>query len=56
MLKISFGGPRKSKMGVKADKLNAELLFECLIAVSNQTGAKMNLEKCPSPYTFFCGS
>ena len=40
-----FGGPKRSKSGVIADKRKANLLFKSLIAVGELTGAKMNLKK-----------
>ena len=37
-----FGGPKKSQAGIKADEMNAKLMFEYLISVGDLTGAKMN--------------
>ena len=44
-----FGGPKRSKAGIKTDKRKADKLFEQLIAVGELTGAKMNLKKCCPP-------
>ena len=44
-----FGGPKRSKEGIKTDKRKAEILFKQLIAVGELTGAKMNLKKCCPP-------
>ena len=44
-----FGGPKKSRAGIKADKMNAKLMFENLISVGDLTGAKMNSKKCHPP-------
>ena len=44
-----FGGPKRSKEGVKTDKRKAEILFDQLIAVGELTGAKMNPKKCCPP-------
>ena len=44
-----FGGPLKTKDGIKSDKLKANLMFKYLLAVGDLTGTKMNDEKCLGP-------
>ena len=44
-----FGGPLKTKDGIKPDKLKANLIFKYLLDVGDLTGAKMNREKCLGP-------
>ena len=44
-----FGGPKRSRAGLNADKVKAELAFRSLIAVGDLTGTKMNSEKCHPP-------
>ena len=44
-----FGGPKKSRAGLKLDKEKAVLMFNWLIFVGKLTGAEMNSKKCCPP-------
>ena len=44
-----FGGPKKSRAGLKLDKEKAFLMFDKLISVGDLTDAKMNSKKCCPP-------